>query len=386
MVDRIKNAFNNLAVGSGGTSPQDVVGTTIPILIQASQEPQQLKVKRIIDTGGYGVIYQAQDVKTGQDFAIKRIIASTELKADIKRELKLHKSLTGHPHILPFISAVTQSISESSVVYLIQTEFCPLGNISSLLPLPGTNNYLSLSHIFKFFYQTVQAITHLHSQPSPVIHRDIKAENLLLDSAENIKLCDFGSATTQCYYPDNTWTATQRGLLQEDLARYTTPMYRSPEMLDMYSNQPIDTRADIWALGCLLYHICFLRHPFQEGSTLPILSAQYYFPAQDSHTKDPLLFQSLIRSLLKTVPDERPSADGIVASLYHFAMNIGFDIDNIDKVPRLFKTPAPVEQAPSSLKGERGPEVKRESSPSGYASGFNSFLGNSCDKSVHSVF
>lgn len=385
MVDRIKNAFNNLAVGSGGTSPQDVVGTTIQVPIQASQEPQQLKMKRIIDRGGYGVIYQAQDVKTGKYFAIKRIIASTELKADIKRELKLHKSLTGHPHILPFITAVTQNLSESSVVYLIQTEFCPLGNISSLLPLPGTNSYLSLSHIFKFFYQTVQAVTHLHSQPSPVIHRDIKAENLLLDSAENIKLCDFGSATTQCHHPDTTWTATQRGLLQEELARYTTPMYRAPEMLDMYSNQPIDTRADIWALGCLLYHICFLRHPFQEGSTLPILSAQYFFPEQNARTKDPLLFQSLIRSLLKTVPDERPSADGIVASLYHYAMNIGFDIDNIDKVPRLFNIQPPVDPVPSSLKEERGPEVKREPSPSGYASGLNAFLGNSCDKPIHSM-
>ncbi|KAI6652182.1 Cyclin-G-associated kinase [Oopsacas minuta] len=376
MVDKLKNALSNLSAGIGGTSPQDIIGTTIQIPLTNTQEPQQLKIKRILDTGGYGVIYQAQDVRSGQEFAIKRIVISSELSADIKQELSIHKSVTGHPHILPFITAVTQKQSESALVYLIQTELCPLGNLSSRLPMPGTHTYLSLPHIFKFFYQTVQAVSHLHTQSPPIVHRDIKAENLLLDSSENIKLCDFGSATTQFHLPDTTWTATQRGLLQEDLARYTTPMYRAPEMLDLYSNQPIDTRADIWALGCLLYHICFLRHPFQEGSTLPILSAQYFFPVQDSKNKDPLLFQSLIRSLIKTIPEERPGADGIVASLYHYSMQMGIDVEALDKVPRIHNLPPPVEQTlPSAQKEDKPQELKREPSPYSYASGINAFLG-----------
>ena len=382
MVDLIKNVFHSLSAAGGG-SPQDMVGTTVLIPMRGKQEPQQLKLKRIIDTGGYGVIYQAHEVNSGQEFAIKRIIAGSEQIADIKRELRIHESVSGHQYIVPFITAVSQKASDSAnspLVYLIQTELCPYGNLSSLLPLPGTNTYLSLPHIFKFFFQTVQAVSHLHSQKVPIVHRDLKAENLLLDSEENIRLCDFGSATTECHYPDTSWSATQRGLLQEELARYTTPMYRSPEMLDMYSNQPIDCRADIWALGCLLYHICFLRHPFQEGSTLPILSAQYFFPLQDSRNKDPLLFQSLIRSLIKTLPDERPTADGVVASLYHYAMQIGFDLEAFDKVPKLFTLPPPHPSNPAPAQREDNPasNVRRESSPSSYYSGFNSFLGTHC--------
>ena len=381
MVDRLKNVFYNLST-SAGNSPQDMVGTTVLIPMRGNQEPQQLKLKRILDTGGYGIIYQAHEIKSGEEFAIKRIIAGSEQIADIKRELRIHKSVSGHPHILPFITAVSQKLSDSAsspLVYLIQTELCPYGNLSSLLPLPGTNTYLSLSHIFKFFYQTVQAVSHLHCQSVPIVHRDLKTQNLLLDSSENIRLCDFGSATTECHYPDTTWTATQRGLLQEELARYTTPMYRSPEMLDLYSNQPIDSRVDIWALGCLLYHICFLRHPFQEGSTLPILNAQYFFPLQDSHNKDALLFQSLIRSLIKTLPEERPSADGIVASLYHNAMQIGFDLEALDKVPKLYNlNPSPPsDPAPPQREERPAADVKREASPSSYYSGINSLLGMS---------
>ena len=79
-----------------------------------------------------------------------------------------------------------------------------------------------------------------------------------------IKLCDFGSATNKHLYPDQTWSAVQRGLVEEEVRerqrerdgcdlpsvlqvnRNTTPMYRSPEMIDLYSNSPITEKADIW--------------------------------------------------------------------------------------------------------------------------------------------
>ena len=70
--------------------------------------------------------------------------------------------------------------------------------------------------------------------------RDIKLENLLLTEDFSVKLCDLGSASTKQHYPDQNWTMNQRTLLEDELAKYSTPMYRAPEMLDTWSNFPVN--------------------------------------------------------------------------------------------------------------------------------------------------
>ena len=72
------------------------------------------------------------------------------------------------------------------------------------------------------------------------------------------------------------------GITQEEMAKHTTPMYRAPEMLDTWSNHSIHTGADIWALGCLLYFLCFGRHPFEDSAKLAILNGNYRIPANDT--------------------------------------------------------------------------------------------------------
>ncbi len=132
--------------------------------------------------------------------------------------------------------------------------------------------------------------------------------NLLLTGEGVVKLCDFGSATTQQVNPDPSWSATQRGLVEDEvnihrslsissvlkicqlsskchfpqINRNTTPMYRSPEMVDLYSNCPVNQKADIWALGCLLYTLCFRTHPFEDGAKLRIINGNYKVPPEDT--------------------------------------------------------------------------------------------------------
>ena len=75
---------------------------------------------------------------------------------------------------------------------------------------------------------------------NPSISRDLKIENLLIDaSGERLKLCDFGSATTTTYAPDQSWNMSQRTRMEEEIAKATTPMYRAPEMVDEWSNFPV---------------------------------------------------------------------------------------------------------------------------------------------------
>ena len=74
--------------------------------------------------------------------------------------------------------------------------------------------------------------------------------------------------------------------------RYTTLSYRSPEMVDLYSNKPISTKSDIWALGCLLYKLCYFSLPFGE-SPLAIQSGTFSIPDQPHYSKEII---SLIRN------------------------------------------------------------------------------------------
>lgn len=103
--------------------------------------------------------------------------------------------------------------------------------------------------VLRVFYQTCLAVHHMHTLTPPIIHRDLKVgvfmcacacvyrmlslplppppsplplpppqvENLLLDRAGGVRLCDFGSATTERVLPDDTWTHTQRGLVEEEV-------------------------------------------------------------------------------------------------------------------------------------------------------------------------
>lgn len=60
--------------------------------------------------------------------------------------------------------------------------------------------------------------------------------------------------------------------------RYTTPMYRAPEIVDTWSNFIVGPSVDIWALGCILYMLCYLKHPFEDSGKLRIINANYILP------------------------------------------------------------------------------------------------------------
>ena len=65
---------------------------------------------------------------------------------------------------------------------------------------------------------------------------------------------------------------------EERVQKYTTAMYRAPEMADLYSKQLVNEKVDIWALGCILYTIAFFTHPFQDSGNLAIINGKYRLP------------------------------------------------------------------------------------------------------------
>lgn len=312
MTDFFKSAFGIISGGGQGGAENDFVGQTVEL------GNQKLRVKKVIAEGGFAFVYVAQDTTSGKDFALKRLLANDEEKNKaVLEEIRFMKKLTGHSNIVQFIAAASVGKEESGhgqAEYLLLMELCSGGQLVDIInnrrgPLPCDQVLLS-------FYQTCRAVQHMHRQNPPIIHRDLKVENLLLSSNGAIKLCDFGSATTQTHFPDSSWSAIQRSIVEDEITRNTTPMYRSPEMLDLYMNFPICESLDIWALGCVLYLLCFNVHPFEDSAKLRIINANYTIPDTDREYK---VFHDLIRSMLKVNPNDRPNINDVLDRLQEVA-------------------------------------------------------------------
>lgn len=81
----------------------------------------------------------------------------------------------------------------------------------------------------------------MHNLQPPLLHRDLKIENILQATQNTFKLCDFGSATACATRLPST--AAEIRVLEADLNRHTTLQYRAPEMVDLYLRRPIDEKA-----------------------------------------------------------------------------------------------------------------------------------------------
>nr|XP_014282591.1 cyclin-G-associated kinase isoform X2 [Halyomorpha halys] len=319
MSDLFKSAFGYFSSSTSTTINNELVGQIVEV------GNIKLKVKRVVAEGGYAVVFVAQAVDTGKEYALKRLLAADdEATQAIIKEINILKKLSGHPNIIQFVAAAFIDKSQSShgmSEYLLLTELCTGGTLVELLQKRGSAG-LPPEVITRIMWQTCKAIHHMHLQNPPIFHRDIKIENLLLTSEGRIKLCDFGSATCNVVKPDHTWSAQQRSLIQDQISRCTTPMYRAPEMLDTWDNREVGPGADSWAIGCLLCLLAYLRHPFEDSSTLRIINANYSLPPGDSQYKP---FHSIIDGCLVAEPEKRLTLPQILDRLASIAETIGIN-------------------------------------------------------------
>uniref|UniRef100_A0A674CYT2 Cyclin-G-associated kinase n=1 Tax=Salmo trutta TaxID=8032 RepID=A0A674CYT2_SALTR len=301
--------------GTGGASrdQNDFVGQIVEL------GDMKLRIKRVIAEGGFAFVYEAQDIGSSKDYALKRLLSHEEEKnKEIIQEVCFMKKLSGHPNVVQFSSAASIAKEESDTgqaEFLILTELCK-GQLVDFIKRVEQKGPMSCDTVLKIFYQSCRAVQHMHKQKPPIIHRDLKIENLLISHQGTIKLCDFGSSTTIAHYPDYSWSAQKRSMVEDEITRNTTPAYRTPEMIDLYSNFPINEKQDIWALGCILYLLCFKQHPFEEGAKLQIVNGKYAIPQNDIKYT---VYHELIRSMLKINPEERLSITELVNQLQEIA-------------------------------------------------------------------
>ncbi|XP_050663542.1 uncharacterized protein LOC126964466 isoform X3 [Leptidea sinapis] len=239
------------------------------------------ELQRTIGTGNFAVVKLATHIITKSKVAIKIIDKSRLDEDNLKktfREIAIMKRLR-HPHIVKLY----QVMESTHTLYLV-TEYAPNGEIFEHLVERGR---MPESEAARAFAQMVAAVGYCHQ--NRVVHRDLKAENLLLDKDMNIKLADFGfSNEYTAGSPLSTWCGS--------------PPYAAPEL---FQGRHYDgPKADIWSLGVVLYVLVCGALPF-DGSTLSelrtvVLGGKFripYFMSQDC--------EHLIRHMLVVEPDRR---------------------------------------------------------------------------------
>lgn len=124
-------------------------------------------------SGGFAFVYVVQDVQSGNEYALKRLLGSDKQTCNnIIRELNMHKQLSGHPNIVNYVNASFINHTNSAKAYaeyLLVSELCKGG---SLIDCMRTS--FEADTILKIVYQITKAIGHMHNQNPPITHRDIK--------------------------------------------------------------------------------------------------------------------------------------------------------------------------------------------------------------------
>ncbi|XP_064508515.1 serine/threonine-protein kinase Nek1 isoform X7 [Pseudopipra pipra] len=249
-----------------------------------------IKIRKIGE-GSFGKAILVKAKENGQQYVIKEINISkmsNKEREESRREVAVLANMK-HPNIVLY----RESFEENGCLYIVM-DYCEGGDLFKKINAQK-GVLFSEDQILDWFVQICLALKHIHDRK--ILHRDIKSQNIFLTKDGTIQLGDFGIARVL-----NSTAELARTCIG-------TPYYLSPEICQ---NKPYNNKSDIWALGCVLYEMCTLKHAFEAGNmknlVLKIISGP--FPPVSVHYSYDL--RNLLSQLFKRNPRNRPSVNSIL--------------------------------------------------------------------------
>ncbi|MFC9326545.1 serine/threonine-protein kinase [Kitasatospora sp. NPDC057015] len=244
---------------------------------------------RKIGRGGFGVVWEAFDAKVGRPVAVKVI---SEENATDEREVRrfVAEARTvgnlSHPHIVTLYDLGEVRGAGFATHYLVM-ELVRGSSLAEVLRggLPGRELAL------RWAGQVCGALDAAHR--AGVVHRDIKPENIMITEAGEAKVLDFGIARLETQAAGLTSTGSVIG----------SPHYLAPER---WSGGPVDGRADLYALGCVLYQLCSGEKPFTADNAVTLMY-QHLNDTPDAPPGVEPELAALVLQLLAKAPADRPA-------------------------------------------------------------------------------
>jgi WD40 repeat protein len=289
------------ATAAWGDPPALAPTLTLDVPPGLAQHPRYRLVRKL-GAGGMGVVWLAQHTVMNRPVAVKAIrpelLAHPKAAERFLREVRAAARLQ-HPNIVTAYDA-----EQVDGAYLLAMEFVPGDGLADLLQAGP----LSIEAACQVAHDTACGLAHAHA--AGLVHRDIKPNNLIRTPAGATKILDFGLATAEPGASNLTGANMVIG----------TPDYIAPEQArDAHS---ADFRADLYALGCTLYHLLTGQVPFPTGTVLAKLDAHRFQPVPDVRQLRPAVptaLAALVARLTAKVPAERgESASAVAAELTPF--------------------------------------------------------------------
>uniref|UniRef100_A0AAX7SFW1 non-specific serine/threonine protein kinase n=1 Tax=Astatotilapia calliptera TaxID=8154 RepID=A0AAX7SFW1_ASTCA len=245
---------------------------------------------REIGHGSFGAVYFAHDIRTNEVVAIKKMSysgkQSNEKWQDIIKEVKFLQKLR-HPNTVEYRGCYLRE----HTAWLVM-EYC-LGSASDLLEVH--KKPLQEVEIAAITHGALQGLVYLHSHN--MIHRDVKAGNILLTEPGQVKLGDFGSASIVA--PANSFVGT--------------PYWMAPEVILAMDEGQYDGKVDVWSLGITCIELAERKPPLFNMNAM---SALYHIAQNESPVLQSDYFRNFVDSCLQKIAQDRPTSDVLLK--HHF--------------------------------------------------------------------
>ncbi|CAI9765810.1 unnamed protein product [Fraxinus pennsylvanica] len=290
------NVNSTSTVSSGGSTSSTTVNKidTVSDFLDYEILWEDLTIGEQIGQGSCGTVYHA--LWYGSDVAVK-VFSRQEYSDDVifsfRQEVSLMKRLR-HPNILLFMGAVT-----SPQRLCIVTEFLPRGSLFRLLQR-HTSKLDWRRHIYMAL-DIARGMNYLHRCNPPIVHRDLKSSNLLVDKNWTVKVGDFGLSRLK----HETYLTTKTGK--------GTPQWMAPEVL---RNEPSDEKADVYSFGVILWELVTQKIPWDNLNSMQVIGAVGFMNQRLEIPMDvDPQWASIIESCWQSEPQYRPSFQELVDKL-----------------------------------------------------------------------
>jgi serine/threonine-protein kinase len=268
------------------------------------------EVLELLGRGGMGEVYKARQLRLDRLVALKvmrpNLIASAEAARRFQREAQAAARLA-HPNIVTIHDA-----AEANGRHFLVMEFVEGTDLGSLVKSKGP---LPVPQACDYIRQAALGLQHAHERG--LVHRDIKPSNLLVTKDGGVvKVLDMGlvrlEATSNQFR--SSVQLTRLGML------LGTPAYLAPEQAQ--DPRCVDARADIYSLGCSLYHLLAGRPPFTDPSAIVVIQqhqAQVLDPLEKLRPDLPGALAEVVQRMMAPLPEDRfPSAAAVATALTPF--------------------------------------------------------------------